>query len=179
VSDLQKRLISVLDTAGPGLHALLIRLTLREDVAEELMQDLFTGLCGSRGFAKAVNPASYAFRTAMHLAFAWRRSRKQASQPLENAREQAVKTKDPLSKLAADEQLQRVLDALQRLPETQRDVVVMRYIQQLPDEVIAKHVGRASAHVRVLRHRAMVALRRMLGVRSWPPISQEVAHVEH
>ena len=42
--DRQTELLELLDKSGANLYALLTRLTLREDVAEELMQELFTQL---------------------------------------------------------------------------------------------------------------------------------------
>ena len=47
MSSRQKELLELLDKSGADLYALLTRLTLREDVAEELMQELFIKLKGS------------------------------------------------------------------------------------------------------------------------------------
>jgi DNA-directed RNA polymerase specialized sigma24 family protein len=51
--DRQKELLELLDKSGANLYALLTRLTLREDIAEELMQELFIKLINSRSFDKA------------------------------------------------------------------------------------------------------------------------------
>ncbi len=45
--DRQKELLELLDKSGANLYALLTRLTLREDIAEELMQELFIKLINS------------------------------------------------------------------------------------------------------------------------------------
>jgi hypothetical protein len=50
-----ERLLEFLESSGPGLHALLTRLTLREDAAEDLMQELFIRLSKSKAFEKARN----------------------------------------------------------------------------------------------------------------------------
>jgi len=73
----QKELLELLDKSGADLYALLTRLTLREDVAEELMQELFIKLNNSRGIGKIANWNAYAHRAAINLAFDWRRSHKQ------------------------------------------------------------------------------------------------------
>ena len=70
----QERMLRVLEENGPGLHALLTRLVLRPGVAEDLMQDLFVNLGRSEEFGRCRNPAAYARRAAIHLAFNWRRS---------------------------------------------------------------------------------------------------------
>ena len=66
-------LLKLLDRQGPSLHAMLTRLTFREDVAEDLMQELFLKLAGSKGLDKVGNLAAYARTTAINLAFDWRR----------------------------------------------------------------------------------------------------------
>ncbi|HSV98889.1 MAG TPA: hypothetical protein VLI39_01860 [Sedimentisphaerales bacterium] len=48
MSDRRTELLELPDRSGASLHALLTRLTLRRDVAEELMQDLFLRLSVAR-----------------------------------------------------------------------------------------------------------------------------------
>ena len=66
------------------------------------------------------------------------------------------------TRLQANEDIQDMLAALDRLSALQRNVVVLRYIQQEPEEAIARHTGRPPHQVRAIRHKAMLALRRML-----------------
>ena len=73
LSQRQTELLELLETSGARLHALLARLTLREDVAEELMQDLFIKLHGARDQGGIECWYAYARRTAINLAFDWRR----------------------------------------------------------------------------------------------------------
>ncbi|HEY2761830.1 MAG TPA: sigma factor, partial [Pirellulales bacterium] len=61
---------------GQQLHALLFRLTLRADAAEDLLQELFCRLATSKSFQHAANPAAFAYRSATNLAFDWRRANK-------------------------------------------------------------------------------------------------------
>ncbi len=64
------------------MHRLLARLTLREDVVGDLLQELFIRLCNSKAFDNAEVPFAYAHRVAMNLAFEWHRKRKIMCQPL-------------------------------------------------------------------------------------------------
>jgi len=48
---LKHDLVAILDAHGAALHAVLYRLTLRHDAADDLLQELFVRLAGSRGFA--------------------------------------------------------------------------------------------------------------------------------
>ena len=84
-----KELLELLEKSGASLYALLTRLTLREDIAEELMQELFIKLRNSRGRARVANWDAYARRAAINLAFDWRRAHKRTGLRLEQVREPA------------------------------------------------------------------------------------------
>lgn len=100
-------IVRLLETAGPDLYAVLVRLTLREDVAEELMQELFIKLHKSDGYASASDPAAYAWRAAVHLALNWRRARKRRDRVTSLAQEPAAAERSPLARLVEAEQLER------------------------------------------------------------------------
>ena len=158
----QKELLELLDTSGAELFALLTRLTLREDVAEELMQDLFIKLESSRGLDKAVNRIAYARRAAINLAFDWRRSRRRAAKRLEHIHRQAPNDESPLTKMIHSEELRETLDALGQLKKASREALVMRYIQQEPYERIAEQMGKTSHQVRAMCSRAVFHLRQII-----------------
>lgn len=158
-----EELVELLDKSGAELFALLTRLTLRQDVAEELMQDLFIKLESSRGPAKAANWNAYARKAAVNLAFDWRRSRKRAELRNEPGREQTTNGESPLGKLIHSEELAETLDAIERLNKVSRQVLVMRYIEQKSYDDIAGQLGKSSHHVRALCSRAMSRLRDILG----------------
>jgi DNA-directed RNA polymerase specialized sigma24 family protein len=63
-----------------------------------------------------------------------------------------------------------VLDELADLPQTSRDVVVMRFIESQSYEQIAQHLGRTVHQTRALCHKGIQRLRRVLGT--------EVRHAE-
>ena len=46
------RLLEMLESVGPRVHALFTKLTSRVDAAEDLLQELFIKLLRSDGFAK-------------------------------------------------------------------------------------------------------------------------------
>ncbi len=61
MSDQRSELLGLLKRSGAKLHALLLRLTLREDVAEDLMQELFLRLADSDSFFDARNREAFAY----------------------------------------------------------------------------------------------------------------------
>ena len=158
-----KELLELLEKSGASLYALLTRLTLREDIAEELMQELFIKLSNSRGRARVANWDAYARRAAINLAFDWRRTHKQAVLRLEQVREPASDGDSPLGRLIHSEEVRRTLDAVGQLKGTARDALVMRYIQQESYDNIAEQLGKTPHHVRALCSRAVIRLRELLG----------------
>jgi RNA polymerase sigma-70 factor (ECF subfamily) len=154
--------LALLADHGARLHALLTRLTLREDVAEDLLQELFLKLTQRPGFGRAQDPVAYAFRAAINLAFDWRRARKKVPR-MEPASDDLVgRGGSPPREAARREELQRVLDALVRLPGLNREIVVMRYLEQHSYETIAGQFGKTPHQVRALCHKALSRLRSLL-----------------
>jgi len=180
LGDRQKELLELLEKSGPHLMALLTRLTLREDVAEELMQDLFVKLNGARTPGGVDCWYAYARRTAINLAFDWRR--RQATRrtcSLDRLGERASDSRAPVGLLIQDEQIEQILAAIDRLSGVSREAFVMRHIQQDSYEEIAEQLGRTVHQVRALCSRAMSTLRSVLGCDRGPNDGKEVQHVEH
>jgi len=173
----QKELLELLDKSGADLYALLTRLTLREEVAEELMQELFIKLNKSRGTGNAANLEAYARRAAINLAFDWRRSQKQTTLPLGQVAEPASNDDSPLGKLVHSEEIQQTLDAVGRLKKASREVLVMRYLQQESYDNIAEQLGKTSHQVRALCSRAIRNLRDVLGSNEHKSSKKEIHNV--
>ena len=160
-SRLQK-LLEFLERSGPSLYALLTRLTLDEDIAEDLMQELFISLRNSRTFDRARSPTAYARRAAINLAFDWRK-RQRNSLPLDEVREPAASGDSPLGKLIQNEELEQILNAIGQLNGVSRETFVMRYIEQDSYEEIAKTLGKKPNQVRAVCSKALRRLRGSLG----------------
>jgi RNA polymerase sigma-70 factor (sigma-E family) len=56
-----------------------------------------------------------------------------------------------------------LVEALRRLPRRQRDVVVLRYLADLPEAEVARSLGCGVGTVKSQSHRGLAALRRHLG----------------
>jgi len=152
-------LASLLEKHGAELHGLFTRLTLRAGAAEDLLQDLFLKLQHSEGFAKAENARAYLFRTAMHLAFDWRRAQRQTV-PL--PAEPGVSTESPLDGLIEAEEMEQVLDAMDHLSELGRQALVLHYLQHQDYEEVGRQLGRTEHQVRGLCHKAIGQLQAVL-----------------
>ncbi len=177
MQDRQKELLELLDKSGANLYALLTRLTLREDIAEELMQELFLKLSNSSRFDKARNRQAYARKAAINLAFDWRRSLKRNPLRLDQICEPASNDSSPLGKLVQTEELEEILNAIGQLNRSSREAFVMRYIQQEPYDYIAEQSGKTAHHVRALCSRALNRLRNVLGDNERPSFEKETRNV--
>jgi RNA polymerase sigma-70 factor (ECF subfamily) len=174
----QKELLELLDRSGATLYVLLTRLTLREDIAEELMQDLFIKLSNARCSNDIRDMDLYARRAAINLAFDWRRKRKYKTVPLELVNEPVSNVSSPLAELIQAEQFQELLDAVGRLNETSREVLVMRHIQQESYDYIAGQLGKTAHQVRALCSKAVSSLRDLTSQNKQPSSQKEVQDVE-
>ena len=164
MGDRQTEVLRLLDESGPGLFALLTRLTLRRDVAEELMQELFLRLSDGTSLESIDCLAAYARRTAINLAFDWRRrERRREAVPIDAVAEPLSPASGPLADAVAAEEIEQILSAAGRLKGLLRQAFVLRYIQQESHEAIAEQLGKTPHQVRALCFRAMQQVREAVG----------------
>ena len=148
-------LLELLEKSGANFYRLLTRLTLCEDIAEELMQELFIKLSNTNDLNDVKNLDAYARRAAINLAFDWRRSNKRNNLGLDRLQEPASNDNSPLANMVQTEQLQQVLDSIDKLNKTSREVLVMRYIEEQTTEDIAEQLNKTPHQVRALCSRAL------------------------
>lgn len=158
----QKKILQLFDTSGPRLHRLLARLTQREDVVGDLLQELFLRLWNSKAFDKAEDPFAYAYRSAVNLAFEWRKRQQISRQSVEGNCPSATDNSSALEKMVQAEELEQILDATSKLTDLARDVVVMHYIEQISYEEIAERLGKEPQYMRSMCSKAMARLRELV-----------------
>lgn len=160
MSDSGAQLIELLETSGRRVHGLLFKLTSDADAAEELLQELFVKLLRSKGFASAPNQEAYLVRSAIHLAFDWRKSNQRNSQFLESYMDSQQPAVDPLDALVETERVQTVLRCLDQLSDQDRELVCLRYLQEESYESIAIQLDISVHHARSRCSKAIARLRR-------------------
>jgi RNA polymerase sigma-70 factor (ECF subfamily) len=168
-------LLALLDETGPRLVRVLTRVTLSKEAAEDLLQELFLKLWQSEAFHRSRDPAAYAYRTAIHLAFDWRRADGQNTSDVDaNALAVDPAAASPLAELVKREEIALVLNVLNRLSEKMRDAVVMRHIQQETYETVANHLGTTPHQARSLCHKGICHVRDALAPKfSQPSIDSD------
>jgi RNA polymerase sigma factor (sigma-70 family) len=157
-------ILTLLERDGPKLYALLFRLTLRRDVTDDLMQELFLKLESSRTFAAAGNPAAYVRRMAINLAMDWHRAGNHPTLPSANE-EPAQRQELPFEQMARTETWNSALDALATLSEATREVVVRRYMERESYETIGRGMGKSAHQARAICHVGIKQLRQRLAAR--------------
>ena len=142
---------------GKRLHAILLRLTLSGHAADDLLQELCVRLLASDGLVRAESPVGYAVRTAVHLGLEWRRRRRGLGDELLEVVE--APQDGPAQLAGRREEVEFLLDAVQRLREPLQQVIVLRFIEGQGYEEIGGILGKTAQQVRGLAHKGIRALR--------------------
>jgi RNA polymerase sigma-70 factor, ECF subfamily len=136
--------------------------------AEDLTEQTF--LQAYRHFERAQRESDgrplrpWLIRIAHNLAANLYRDRsRRPSSPIDDTSElAAVHTTEEL--VEGRDELSRVLDGVQRLPDDRRDALVMRFALGMDNREIARAMGRTDGATKVLIHRAIKQLEEMVGV---------------
>lgn len=76
--------------------------------------------------------------------------------------EMASRSPDPQGEYLRGEQLRGLGAAIRRLPDDQRTVIVLRFVEDMDYAQVAALMGKSLGALRVIQHRALAALRRIL-----------------
>lgn len=156
----QIQLLEFLEQSGSRLHRMLVRLTLDEEAAEELMQEVFLRLFKITHFERIENPEAYAARIAINLAFDRRRQHRWFSEIPQNRPDWRIPQVD--RRLIQAEAVEKILDAAETLSGLTRECFVLRYVEQMEHEQIAKRTRKNTKQVRALCSKAIQRIRRIL-----------------
>lgn len=69
---------------------------------------------------------------------------------------------DPQAEYVRQERMGGLAVALRQLPEEQRTVIVLRFVEGMDYSQVADIIGKSEGALRVMQHRALAALRRIL-----------------
>lgn len=59
--------------------------------------------------------------------------------------------------------LGKIAAAIQKLKDVEQDVVIMRFIEDLPHEEVARVIGKSEGAVKLIQHRAIKNLKQLIG----------------
>ena len=134
-----------------------------EASAEDLTaQTFFRALAGAGSFSGRGSYRAWLFRIAHNTLASWRLHRSKAPIAVEELPEQTDPAPSPASVVLAGEERSLVWRLVSSLPQAQREVLALRYLDDLTTEEIAHVTDRTRGAVRILLHRARNSLRRAL-----------------
>ncbi|MGE5221943.1 MAG: RNA polymerase sigma factor [Omnitrophica WOR_2 bacterium] len=159
----KQALVGIYEQHSPGIYRFAYRQLGDRGLAEECVSETFSRFLHAmrQGRAPIENVTGYLYRIAQNCIVDHYRRKPRAPLPLE-ADDHPDPGGDP--ERAALQQLEeaRVRAALQRLPDDQRRVVLLRILEGWSHEQVAEALGKSIEATRALQYRALTALRRML-----------------
>jgi RNA polymerase sigma-70 factor (ECF subfamily) len=126
-----------------------------EDITEEVFLKAWKAIKSCKGKEKTFS--SWLYRIAHNHMINTLRSIKKFT-PIEK-----VEMPDPKQEIGADMEYQDLLKTLDCLPENQRQVIILKFIEGRENREIGKIMGKTEGAIRVTQMRALETLRRNLG----------------
>ncbi len=127
--------------------------------AEDAVQELYLKLWKNKDVLDGIkNPKAYAMTILRNLCLD--RIRQSSRIAEEEPAEQNEGSTDPYRQMDEKERLEKVLAAVKSLPERQREILILRTIQDLSFEEITERTGMNYLTIRVLLSRARQTIRK-------------------
>ncbi|HEY57811.1 MAG TPA: sigma-70 family RNA polymerase sigma factor [Anaerolineae bacterium] len=104
--------------------------------------------------------SAFLYRIAHNLVANWHRDSKRRPEiPLEDAWLPPRAEGDPEDKLILNEERERLLQAIRRLPPERQELLIFKFVDRLSNAEIGQIMGRSEGAIKSLYHRTLVALR--------------------
>ncbi len=156
-------LAEIFDRYNAGLYRYALRLLGDADLAQECMSETFSRFL--QALRRRAGPQdylqAYLYRIAHNLITDHYRSKVPPSLPLD-VELQSDPAKDPFQAVADKMELQQVRSALALLTPDQRQVIMLKYLEEWDNQEIARALDKPIGAVKSLQHRALESLRRLL-----------------
>jgi RNA polymerase sigma-70 factor (ECF subfamily) len=156
-------LSEIYDTFSPAIYRYAIRLLGDVELAEECVADTFSrflmALKNGKGPCEYLQ--AYLYRMAHNWITDQFRSKVLPTLPLDFELRSDVDD-DPSQLFTHEVDLQRVRAALKLLTPDQRQVIALKYLEDLDNTYIARVMNKPVSAVKALQHRGIKSLRRML-----------------
>ena len=158
----------LLDEVAPVVYGFIFaRVGGDEPAAQDLLQEtLMEAVRGAGSFRGEAAASTWLCAIARRRLARFYEAERKAELARSSLRLVKAATEDGLDENAELERQDEVVRALGRLPVLQRQVLVLKYIEDLSVQEIAAQVGRSRVQVQSLLQRGRDGLRRQLGGRS-------------
>lgn len=155
-------LVGLYEQFSPKIFRYAYRQLGDQDMAEECVAETFHRFLGSLKARPSgpENAQAFLYRIAHNWITDQYRRRDHDELLEENIDDD--KNGNPLTELSDRMEQERVRSAIWRLPEEQRQVVVLRFLEDLPHEQVSAVIQKTPQATRALQYRALSSLKRML-----------------
>jgi RNA polymerase sigma-70 factor, ECF subfamily len=150
---------------APLVYRFLVTNTNNVQEAEDLTEEVFIRVWRAlAGYEPSEFPFSaFVFRVARNLLIDTYRSQRRIEPPMSIDEHNLDETlADASQALTGKMEFEELYAALQRLREDYREILVLRFIDDLSIDEVSQVMNRSPGAVRVLQHRALAALRKIL-----------------
>lgn len=135
-------------------------------LAEDFTGEVFTRLWKNWKRFKPDFSQAFLFRTAKNILIDyWRKNKNRKEMSLETSVEQGIEPsydEDMIGEIQKNNDIKDLHDAIGELPENLKEVVVLRFIDDLPAKEVGEILGIAEGNVRVLQYRALKKLKEII-----------------
>ncbi len=109
--------------------------------------------------------SAWLYRIAHNLVANWHRDNKRRKEvPLEDYVYSIRQGDYPESSVVKGQEIEVLLRAIQKLPEERQTLLILKFVERLSNEEIARIMGRSEGAIKSLYHRTLLALRGDLGI---------------
>jgi RNA polymerase sigma-70 factor (ECF subfamily) len=159
----KEALAEIFDRYNAGIFRYAMRLLGDTDLARECMAETFSRFLNAlrRGVGPSDYLQAYLYRIAHNWIADYYRSKTPPSLPLDPEL-RSDPNEEPHRVVADEMELQQVRSALALLTPDQRQVIMLKYLEDWENEDIARALNKPVGAVKSLQHRAIEALRRLL-----------------
>jgi RNA polymerase sigma-70 factor (ECF subfamily) len=139
---------------------IFFRVGREKELAEDMTSDIFLKAYESfENFDHDKSFSVWIYKIAHnHLVDHYRKARKEIV-PLEDAENELKTDENPVSYIDLKFDLEQISLALQSMQEKQKEMIILKYFNDLQNKEIAEILGIKEEHARVLQHRAISALK--------------------
>lgn len=161
--EIRQVLVEVYEKYNSELYRYAFRMLDDGDLAEDCVSETFSRFLRvmRQSGAPVENARAYLYRIAHN--WITDHYRRQPLPPLSlDSDLHEEPNSNPSFLLSAEQERQRIRTALLRLPEDQRQVIELRFLEDWSHREVAAALGKSEEATRALQHRALITLRRLL-----------------
>ena len=155
---------SLYDYYQPKIYRFVFIKVSRREEAEDLTHQVFVNAwLNIKNYREMGFPlGSWLYQIARNQVIDYYRTRKKESSLEEMDSEYFAVRNDSEYAFDADLEMARVKGAVQKLKPEQQDIIILRFVEDLSPKEIAEVIGKSEGAVKLIQHRALNQLRKLL-----------------